>query len=172
MTADELYNEVLQQIQLIKKIAREEGALLHHVKPHGALYNTAAGNKHVAETIAKAIYDVDASLKVYGLPNSVFETVCTMMGLEFVGEGFADRTYTNDGHLTPRNMPHALITDSALAIEQAMNMVQRGMVQTVEGSLTPMHVKTICSHGDGTHAIQFAKALHNAFHLQQIAITH
>ncbi len=172
LTVEELYNEVCQQIQLIQKIAREEGASLHHVKPHGALYNTAAKKTEVAEAIAKAIHDVDASLKVYGLPNSVFETVCKAMGLEFVGEGFADRTYNNEGHLTPRSMPHALITDSAVAIEQAMNMVQRGMVQTVEGSLIPMQVKTICLHGDGAHAIEFAKALHDAFHLQHIAITH
>lgn len=171
MTADALYNEVLQQIQLIKKIAAEEGASLHHVKPHGALYNTAAKNVEVAEAIAKAVHDVDPSLKVYGLPNSIFESVCKSMGLEFIGEGFADRTYTDDGSLTPRTMPHALITDRAVSIEQAMDMVQRGVVRTTAGSIIPMPVKTICLHGDGEHAIEFAKALHHAFHQQNIAIT-
>lgn len=172
MTADELYNEVLQQIQLIKKIAREEGASLHHVKPHGALYNSAAKNIEVAEAIAKAIHDVDPSLKVYGLPNSIFENVCVAMGLNYVGEGFADRTYTDDGSLTPRTMPHALITDRAVSIEQVMNMVQQGAVRTTAGNMIPMSVKTICIHGDGEHAIEFAKALHDAFYMQKIDITH
>lgn len=105
MTADELYNEVLQQIQLIKKIASEEGASLHHVKPHGALYNTAAKNIEVAEAIAKAIYDVERSLKVYGLPNSIFENVCVAMGLNYVGEDLQTGPTPMMGHLHPEPCP-------------------------------------------------------------------
>lgn len=69
-------------------------------------------------------------------------------------------------------MPHALITDRAVSIEQAMDMVQQGAVRTTAGNMIPMSVKTICIHGDGEHAIEFAKALHDALHMQKIAITH
>lgn len=169
---DELYKQVFQQIQLIKKIAAAEHASLHHVKPHGALYNTAARNRQVAETIAKAIYVIDPALKVYGLPNSIFETVCKEMNLEFIGEGFADRTYCNDGSLTPRNMPNALITEKNVSIEQAMNMVENGMIKTTSGTLISMPVKTICIHGDGEHAVEFAKALNQAFKINNIVITY
>ncbi len=172
LSDDVLYHEVSKQIHTIKKIAEEEHTVLHHVKPHGALYNTAAKNTQVAETIAKAIYDIDPALKVYGLPNSIFEKICKEKGLHFIGEGFADRTYSEDGSLTPRSMPNALITDTAASIEQAMEMVRKGMVQTTSGACIPMPVKTICIHGDGQHAIAFAKALHATFKQHKIAITH
>jgi UPF0271 protein len=94
------------------------------------------------------------------------------MNLEFIGEGFADRTYCNDGSLTPRTMPNALITEKNVSIEQAMNLVENGMIKTTSGTLISMPVKTICIHGDGEHAVEFAKALNQAFKINNIVITY
>lgn len=162
LSEDEIYKEVFQQIQLLRNIASEEGVQLHHVKPHGALYNTAAKNVAVSNAVVHAILDIDPTLKVYGLPLSTFESVCKKNKLQFVGEGFADRTYMEDGSLTPRTSPHAMITDTATSIDQVINMALKQEVKTSPGKWIKMPVKTICIHGDGEHAVLFAKSIHEA----------
>ena len=172
LSAEEIYNEVHHQTALIKQIANKEGLALHHVKPHGALYNTAAKHEIIAKSIADAILAIDASLKVYGLPSSVFEKVCKDAGLDFIGEGFADRTYTNEGTLTPRNLPNALITEKSQSIEQVMKMITQGKIKTTSGTSISMDIKTICIHGDGEHAVEFAQHIHDTLINNGILITH
>ena len=172
LTANEIYNEVYHQIVLIKEIAKNEEVELHHIKPHGALYNTAARNKIVASAIVDAIMAVDTSLKIYGLPSSVFEQVCIDAGMNFIGEGFADRTYTDEGTLTPRNLPNALITEKSQSIEQVMKMITQGKIKTTSGKSISMDIKTICIHGDGEHAVEFAQHIHDTLINNGILITH
>lgn len=162
LSETEIYDAIFQQIQLIQHIAYKEGIQLHHVKPHGALYNTAAKSESVSNAVVRAILDVDPTLNVYGLPLSVFESVCLKNKLQFVGEGFADRTYTDEGILTPRTSAGAMITDTATAIEQVINMALNQQVKTSSGKQIKMPVKTICIHGDGEHAVSFAKSIHEA----------
>jgi 5-oxoprolinase (ATP-hydrolysing) subunit A len=172
LSEKEIYNEVYAQIQVIQKIALAEGLKLHHVKPHGALYNTAAKNEGLSDAIANAIVDIDPSLKVYGLPLSSFETICIKKGLNFIGEGFADRSYSDDGTLSPRSLPGALITDTTMCIEQVKHMVIKQEVKSTSGKWVKMPVQTICIHGDGEHAVDFAIAIHESLKQNNITITY
>ena len=172
LSDDTIYQEVYDQIKLIQRIATEENIPLHHVKPHGALYNTAAKNEAVATAIVNAIADINSTLKVYGLPNSIFKTVAIRKGLNFIGEGFADRTYTDQGTLTPRTSADAMITETNTAIEQVINMVLKQEVKSTSHNWINMPVKTICIHGDGKHAVDFAKNIHQALKENNINIHH
>jgi len=172
LSEGEIYQEVYQQIQVIRDIASAQGIKLHHVKPHGALYNTAAKNESVSNAIVHAIIDIDPTLKVYGLPLSIFESVCIKSKLQFVGEGFADRTYTDQGTLTPRTSADAMITETKTAIQQVIKMVEKQEVKSTSDNWIKMPVKTICIHGDGKHAVDFAKTIHQALKENNIDIHH
>jgi len=159
---DKLYAIVLEQLIKIDLIAREKGAKLHHVKPHGALYNMAAREKDIAATIALAVKDFREDLIVYGLSNSFLISEARSIGLKTASEVFADRTYRDDGSLTPRSQPGALIEDEEQCIRQVLQMVKQGTVTTTSGKLVPMMVDTVCIHGDGKHALRFAIKIHEA----------
>jgi len=159
---DKLYAIVLEQLIKLDLILKEKGATLHHVKPHGALYNMAAKDKAIAATIALAVKDFNEDLVVYGLSNSYSISEAKALGLKTANEVFADRTYQNDGSLTPRSNPNAFIEDEEQCIEQVMQMIKQGTVTTTSGKVIPIIADTICIHGDGKHAVSFAKKIHEA----------
>ena len=158
----EVYDLVTKQIHLLNEITKTAGASLHHVKPHGALYNMAARAKPLAAVIALAVKDVDEKLKLYGLSGSHLINEAKKIGLKEVNEVFADRTYQDDGRLTPRSKPEALINDADKVVQQILQMLKEGTVTTVTGKIIPIVAETICIHGDGEHAVEFAKAVHEA----------
>ncbi|MBD0374464.1 MAG: LamB/YcsF family protein [Flavisolibacter sp.] len=156
---EEVYHLVTQQIRLLKDIAEDREAVLHHVKPHGALYNQSARNPKLAKIIAQAVKDVDEQLVLYGLSGSHSIKEAERFGLLTKCEVFADRTYQDDGSLTPRSQPNALIEDADEAVGQVLQMVNEGTVTTVSGKRIPIVAETICIHGDGKHTVTFAKAI-------------
>ena len=158
MDQNELLDSVRDQIQLLVDIGAENGVELTHVKPHGALYNRAVNDEGVAQTIGKAIMQVDPSLKVMGLAGSKMLTVFKTLGLEPVGEAFADRSYESDGTLRNRKYDDALITDPDKAAFQAKNMVE-GTVISFEGKAIEMNAQTICIHSDTPNAVAIAEAV-------------
>jgi len=158
MNQNELLDSVRDQIQLLLDIGAENGVELTHVKPHGALYNRAVNDEGVAKTIGKAIMQVDPSLKVMGLAGSKMLTVFKTLGLEPVGEAFADRSYESDGTLRNRKYDDALITDPDKAAFQAKNMVE-GTVISFEGKVIEMNAQTICIHSDTPNAVAIAEAV-------------
>jgi len=158
MDQNELLDSVRDQIQLLVDIGAENGVELTHVKPHGALYNRAVNDEGVAQTIGKAIMQVDPSLKVMGLAGSNMLTVFKTLGLEPVGEAFADRSYESDGTLRNRKYDDALITDPDKAAFQAKNMVE-GTVISFEGKVIEMNAQTICIHSDTPNAVAIAEAV-------------
>ena len=158
MDQNELLDSVRDQIQLLVDIGAENGVELTHVKPHGALYNRAVNNEGVAQTIGKAIMQVNPSLKVMGLAGSNMLTVFKTLGLEPVGEAFADRSYESDGTLRNRKYDDALITDPDKAAFQAKNMVE-GTVISFEGKVIEMNAQTICIHSDTPNAVAIAEAV-------------
>lgn len=159
---DKLYAIVLEQLIKMDLIVKEKGAKLHHIKPHGALYNMAAKNAEIAGTIALAAKDFDEDLILYGLSNSFLISEAKAIGLKTSNEVFADRTYQDDGSLTPRSQPNALIENDAQCIQQVLQMVKQGTVTTTSGNLIPIVADTICLHSDGKHAVSFAKKIHEA----------
>jgi len=158
---DEIYALIIQQLVKIDLVAKQRGTKLHHVKPHGALYNLSAKDKEIARTIATAIKDFDESLVLYGLSGSYSVAEAKAIGLKTANEVFADRTYQDDGSLTPRNKEDALIHDVDEAVQHVMKMVNEKKVTTVSGKQIPTEAETVCIHGDGKHAAFFARALHN-----------
>src|SRR5690606_2683824 len=157
-------------IGALAAFVRIEGGTLHHVKPHGALYNMAAVQVELAEALAQAVYDVDPTLKLYGLSNSALIRAGQKLGLKVAQEVFADRTYQADGTLTPRQTPGALITDPAQACAQAVRMIKAGKVATLQGTDITIQADTLCLHGDAATAPLFAKQIYHTLQQEGIHI--
>ena len=162
LTSQEDYDIVLYQIGATEAFVRAAGVRLHHVKPHGALYNRAARDLELAEAITHAVYYFDKTLMLYGPAGSALEQAALVTGLTFCREVFADRTYRSDGSLTPRSDVGAVIREVGQCVRQVEEILTTGMVTTIDGSLIPMTADTICVHGDGSHAVEFATALRKA----------
>lgn len=166
----EVYDLVVKQIRLLDEIARSAGAELKHVKPHGALYNMAARGAQLAAIISLAVKDVNEKLVLVGLSGSHLIKEGKNIGLKTASEVFADRTYKDDGSLTPRHKPGALIEDVNIAVAQVLQMANEGAVTSISGKKIPIVAQTVCIHGDGPHAIEFAKAIHQALKENNIAV--
>lgn len=166
----EVYEIVLKQIQILDAVARGVETKLHHVKPHGALYNMAAREAGIANAIARAVKDFDDRLFLVGLSGSVSIEEANKVGLKTLNEVFADRTYQDDGSLTPRRLPGALIDDEEKALQQVLQMIKEGSVTTISGKKIPVKADTVCIHGDGPHAVAFAKKISEALKKENIKI--
>jgi UPF0271 protein len=160
---DEIFAMTLYQIGALQAITRAEGGLLHHVKPHGALYNMAAKDRKLADAIAQATRQAGIDLLLYGLSGSALIDAGKAIGLRTASEVFADRTYQDDGSLTPRSQSNALVENAEQAVAQALQMVQKQNVESVNGETVSLVAETICLHGDGAHALEFASAIVAAF---------
>jgi UPF0271 protein len=156
VSADEVYDLTIYQIGALAAFVKSEGGTLHHVKPHGALYNLAASNAKLADAVAEAICRIDAGLLLYGLSGSELISAGQRLGLGVVNEVFADRSYEPDGSLTARTQPGAVITDVQVAVDQVLCMVKEGFVKTKSQTQVPIQADTICLHGDNVHAPGFA----------------
>ena len=160
---EEVFDIVAYQIGAMKAICEAVGGTLHHVKPHGALYNQAAKSRELSRAIAQAVRSVGPDLILYGGSKSTLVEEAVNSGLRAASEVFADRTYQPDGSLTPRNLPNALITDARSAIEQALQMIEKGTVTALNGEEISITADTVCLHGDGEHAVEFAIAIREGF---------
>ena len=157
ITYQEAYDMVVYQVGALQAFLTIEGEKMQHVKPHGALYNMAAKDPEIAEAIAKAVYDISPDLILFGLASSELTKAGEKIGLRTAHEVFADRTYQADGTLTSRKLPNALITNHDQAVKQVIRMVKEGKVTSCQGTDVSLRAETDCIHGDGEHAIDFAK---------------
>jgi len=171
ISEEEAYDLVVYQIGALAAFVKAEGGVLHHVKPHGALYNMAAKDKTLSVAIAEAVYSVEPELVLYGLSGSELVSAALHRGLRVANEVFADRTYQQDGTLTPRKQASALITDDKLAIAQVIKMVKDREVLSQQGTAVPIRADTICIHGDGKHAAEFAARIYAAFQEEGITLS-
>ncbi|HWK23657.1 MAG TPA: 5-oxoprolinase subunit PxpA [Ureibacillus sp.] len=170
ITPQEAYDMVVYQVGALQGFLTTLNETMQHVKPHGALYNMAAKNTALAEAIAQAVYDLSPNLVLFGLAKSELTKAGEKIGLQTVNEVFADRTYQQDGSLTSRKQPNALITDKGQAVQQVVKMVKEGKVLSMQKIEVPLQADTICIHGDGEHAIEFAKYINAVLQEQQIAV--
>jgi UPF0271 protein len=159
VSAGEVYDLVLYQAGAVEAFARAAGSRLHHVKPHGALYNMAAKDDALADAIAAAVRDFGGGVLLYGLAGSSMIEAAARHGVPAVSEVFADRSYQPDGTLTPRSEPGAMITDERAAVAQVLMMVEHGKVRSLDGVDVPVKPGTLCLHGDQPGAVAFARAL-------------
>lgn len=167
---DEAYDLVAYQVGALAAFIKAEGGTMQHVKPHGALYNMAAKDAALSEAIAKAVYDVNPDLILFGLAGSKLIAAGEKIGLQTASEVFADRTYQSDGSLTPRTQPNAMITDDAAAIEQVLRMIKEGIVIAADGSKVPVKADTVCIHGDSQKALSFARRINAALKINGITV--
>lgn len=169
-TAREVYELVVYQIGALTACAKTLGVSLQHVKPHGALYNMAARKRELADAIAQAVYDVDPRLILFGLSGSESIKAGKDKGLTVYSEVFADRTYQQDGTLTPRAAINALIHDHRQAAEQVIRMIKEGKVKSLQGPDVDIQADTICLHGDNPDAILFARQINEKLKEEEIEI--
>ena len=166
-----VYAQVLYQIGALEAMVRAENGVLRHVKPHGMLYNQAAKDPALAEAIARAVRDCNPQLILVGLAGSELIRAGQRLGLTTRQEVFADRGYQPDGSLVPRTQAGALITDEGKALAQTLEMVRAGRVIAVDGTPANVQADTVCLHGDGEHALQFARRLRAAFSEEGILVS-
>lgn len=162
LSSEDLYRLVLAQLEIIQNLVDEKGTTLHHVKPHGALYNMATKSRAMSATLAKAVKDFNPKLIFYGLSGSSMIEEAKKIRLATCNEVFADRTYQTDASLTPRSEINALIEDVDSAIHQVLEMLEHNRVPTVNGLSIPIVAESICIHGDGRHATLFANEINSA----------
>ncbi|MFB5190596.1 LamB/YcsF family protein [Alicyclobacillus fastidiosus] len=170
VTAQEAYDMVVYQIGALHAFCLAEGTSLRHVKPHGALYNMAARDEALATAIAKAVYDVNPQLVLFALSGSWLVKAGISVGLRTASEVFADRTYQADGSLTPRTQPNAMISDDRAAVDQVVRMVKEGVVVSQQGDVVNIQADTVCIHGDGPHALQFAATIRRVLADNEISV--
>lgn len=170
ITPQEAYDMVVYQIGALQGVLATFQATMQHVKPHGALYNMAAKDQELAAAIAQAVYEVSPSLILFGLAGSELTKAGEKIGLRTAHEVFADRTYQADGSLTSRSEENALITSDEEAIAQVVRMVKEGKVRSVQQQDVTLLAHTICIHGDGEHALTFAKNILNSLTNNEVAV--
>lgn len=156
LNANEIRELVLPQLVALDAIARVEGTTLHHVKPHGALYNQAESDAAVAVAIVSAIRAFDPTLRLVGRAGSAMEKTAQAAGHPFTAEAFADRRYRSDGTLLPRSEPGAVLTDPEDVARQVRGLVTDGEVFASDGSRVAVSFGTLCVHGDTPGAAALA----------------
>jgi 5-oxoprolinase (ATP-hydrolysing) subunit A len=161
ISPQDMYDLVVYQAGAVDAFARAAGSKLHHIKCHGALYNMAATDEGLSEAMAKAAKDL--GVMVYTLSNSIMMKVVQKKGVKTLAEVFADRGYSDDGTLAPRDQPGGMIEDAKKSVEQALGMIEGGFVISLSGKRVPVAADTLCLHGDQPGAVLFAKELRKEF---------
>ncbi len=165
-----LEESLMLQIMQLQKLCVQSGAGIHHVKPHGALYNRAARDPKAASCICSAVKKIDPKIIIYGMSQSVLAEQAALAQLSFVHEAFADRVYQDERTLRPRTEANAIISDIHAAVNQALQLVQEGKALSAEGKEIAVKAETICIHGDHPNALAIAKAIYGALKANGILI--
>ena len=165
MDPDDLVADVVYQIGAVWALAQAAGTALRYVKPHGALYNTAAVDEPVAQAVARAVAATPiggSPLPILCLPGSVLARVAGSLGLTVVAEAFADRAYRPDGTLVPRSEPGAVIADADQVAARCLRLAAGGGIVAVDGSVLDVRAESICLHGDTPGAVQLGQQVRSA----------
>jgi UPF0271 protein len=164
------YDIVVYQVGALAGFAKALGGKLSHVKAHGALYNMATKDFALSEAIARAVRDIDPELVLFGLAGSQTIRAAESLGLRAAAEVFADRTYQDDGSLTPRSRSDALIEDPEAAVLQAKRLVIEGQVRSIGGKDIAVRADTLCIHGEHPAALVFVQRIRAEFEREGVAI--
>lgn len=159
---NDVYAQTLYQLGALHAFVRAAGTHLHHVKPHGALYNMAARDRTLACAIAAAVRDFNPTLILMGLAGSALVDAGRVAGLRVQHEGFCDRRYRAEGSLTPRSEAGAVIEDVDAAVAQAVSIATAKEATAGDGTKVHIEADTLCVHGDRANAAAFAERLHRA----------
>lgn len=160
LTLEEVKNYTIYQVSALQGFAKIAGLNLQHVKPHGALYNTAVKDERTSRGIVEAVKTLDQNLIMFASPNSALAKVAAQAGLRVAYEFFADRAYNTDGSLVSRKEPNSIISEPSTVLERTLKVVKEGKVLAVNGKhITLGKLHTICVHGDTPTAIKLTEIL-------------
>ena len=160
LTLEEVKNYTVYQVSALQGFAKVAGVSLQHVKPHGALYNTAAKDEKLSKAIVDAVKALNRNLIIFAPPNSALAKAVVESGLRVGYEVFADRAYNPDGSLASRKQLNAIIQEPQKVVERAIKMVKEGTVLAINGKVVNLgEAHTICVHGDTPTAVELAEAL-------------
>ena len=155
----EIRKLIIDQYEILHKIAQENNENVTHMKPHGALNNMACEDIELATILAKVIYEIDKDL-IYLVPTgSKMEKAAKNLNMKIACEIFADRNYEDDGNLVSRKKPHALITDPEQAKKHVLSMVQNQAINCHSGKQIPCEIDSVCIHGDNESSLATAKSI-------------
>lgn len=159
MSAADLYSSLKQQIRALQNVLHSENAQLHHLKPHGALYNLAAKDEKIAKVILEVFKSIAMPIKLYAPYNSVIAELAQKENIKVTFEGFADRNYKVDLSLVSRKKDNALLIKKQDILVHVLRMVKHEKVRTENGVEVPIKALTFCVHGDTENALEILKYL-------------
>ena len=159
LSSSEIRKLLIDQYEILQKIANKNGENVSHIKPHGALNNMACEDIELATILAKTIKDISKDL-IYLVPTgSKMQEAAKKLDMRFACEIFADRNYEDDGNLVSRKKPHALITDPEQAKKHVLKMVQTQSLNCHSGKQIPCEIDSVCIHGDNLSSLATAKSI-------------
>ena len=159
LTEYEIRKLIIDQYEILQKVASTHGEMISHVKPHGALNNMACEDIDLATILAKTIKDINKDL-IYLVPTgSKMQEAAKRLNMKFACEIFADRNYEDDGNLVSRKKSHALITDPEQAKKHVLKMVQTQSLNCHSGKQIPCEIDSVCIHGDNLTSLATAKSV-------------
>lgn len=169
-TPEDAHRLVRRQTEALAEAGARAGTSLHHVKPHGALYNLAARDDAIAQAIAEAVRSIDHPLWLYALAGSRLVQAGRAAGLRVAPEAFAERRYAADGQLARRDLDGAVIDGLDPALAQVRAMLQGREITTIDGGTLVIEAETLCLHGDRPDAASFARALRTALEAEGVTV--
>ena len=170
MSCAALFKSIKEQINSLEHILHEEHGRLHHIKPHGALYNLAAVDEKVANVIVEVMKSMVLPTKLYVPYKSVIEELAIQNNIPIVYEAFADRNYNSDLTLVSRKESNALIHNEDDVFNHVFNMISKNQVKTITGEFTKIKAQTFCVHGDNKNAVNLIRNLESRLQTHGISI--
>ena len=159
LTSSEINKLIINQYEILQKIAQKHNEKVTHIKPHGALNNMACEDFELANTIAKAIDNIDKNIIFLVPTGSQMEIAAKKLNMKIACEIFADRNYEDDGNLVSRSKDHALITDPEVAKKHVLSMVKNQALNCYSGKQIPCEIDSVCIHGDNQSSLATAKSI-------------
>ncbi|MFC7685245.1 5-oxoprolinase subunit PxpA [Ureibacillus sp. GCM10028918] len=156
---EEIYNMIIYQVGALQAFVEIEKGQLHHVKPHGALYNQSANDAEKAKAVIDAVFDLNRDYVLYCLSGSLIAEMAKDKGLTVFEEAFSDRNYNEDGTLVDRSHEHALIGNEEQMLQHVRRILSSNEVVTIQKKIIKLNAQTLCIHGDGPHALHFARKI-------------
>ena len=159
LSSSEIRKLIIDQYEILQRIAFNHNENVTHIKPHGALNNMACEDLDLANTIAKTVHDIDKSM-IYLVPTgSKMELAAKKLNMRVACEIFADRNYEDDGNLVSRSEKNALITDPEIAKSHVLSMVKNQAINCLSGKQIPCEIDSVCIHGDNVSSLDTAKSI-------------
>jgi UPF0271 protein len=167
---EELHKSLVNQLDTLQGIVRTAGYTLTHVKPHGALYNDAAGDQSLATIVVQAVQQVCENAAITGPPKSELERVAAEKNMTFIAEAFVDRAYLPDGSLVPRSELNAVHADMNTITTQAVTLATKNMLTAENGEVLAIRADTLCIHGDTANAAEIGIAVRDVLLASGVSI--